>query len=104
VRKVDAIFRQARLDAVLERLLLIGADELFVSDVRGFGRQGGHDLVSKGSAYAVEFVPKVRLEWYGDDDDADAIVRAIERAARMGALGDGRIFVSELDGTAEIGA
>jgi nitrogen regulatory protein P-II 1 len=102
MRKVDAIFRPGRLDAVIERLQMIGAGESFVSEVRGFGRQGGRDLASSGSAYRVDFVVKVRLEWYGDDEHADAVARAIAHAAHTGKFGDGRIFVGEVDGAIEL--
>jgi nitrogen regulatory protein PII len=98
MKKVEAIIQVVRLDAVLERLALIGARDLYVSEVQGFGRTRGQKLIHKGSPYQVEFVPKARVEWYGDDDDADAVSRAIEHAARTGELGDGRIFVTDIDG------
>ena len=102
MKKVEAIIQRARLDAVLERLSLIGLNELYVSEARGFGRTHGHSMTHRGSAYEVVFVPKFRIEWYGDDDEADSVVRAIERAARSGQMGDGRIFVSTLSAALEI--
>jgi nitrogen regulatory protein PII len=102
VKKVEAIIQPLRLDAVLERLLLIGVSELYISDVRGFGRTHGQPLVHRGSPYEVRFVPKLRIEWYGEDDEADSVTRAMEHAARTGQLGDGRIFVSTLDHALEL--
>lgn len=102
MKKVQAIIQPARLDAVLERLSMIGAHGLYVSEVQGFGRTRGQRLIHKGSPYEIAFIPKLCVEWYGDDDDADAILRAIEHAARTGQLGDGRIFVSDIDGELEI--
>jgi len=96
VTKVEAIVQVARLEPILQRLELIGIDDLVVSEVRGFGRQHGHGLLFRGSPYSVEFVPKVRIEWYGDDREADAVWRAIAHSARTGNIGDGRIFLSEV--------
>ncbi|HMJ14244.1 MAG TPA: P-II family nitrogen regulator, partial [Polyangiaceae bacterium] len=96
MKKVEAIIQVARAEAVLERLAMIGVHALYMDEVRGFGRTRGKSLIHKGSPYEVEFVPKVHLVWYGDEDDADSVVRAIEHAAKSGQLGDGRIFVSEL--------
>jgi nitrogen regulatory protein P-II 1 len=102
VKKVEAIIRIASAEAVIERLGLIGVSGVYLDEVRGFGRTRGHRLIHKGSPYEVEFVPKARLVWYGDEHDADAVVRAIEHAARSGELGDGWIFVSEIDGEVEL--
>lgn len=101
--KLQAIIRPDRLEEVVERLALIGVNEVVVSEVRGFGRTGGRALIYQGSAYEVSFVGKIMLEWYGDDDDVDAVVRAIERTARTGHLGDGRIFVAPVDYVVDVG-
>ena len=97
VLKVQAMIREERLDAVIERLLLIGIQGLTVSSVQGFGRSSGQDVVFRGTAYRIDFRPKVLVEWVGDDDDADGVVRAIERAAQTGRIGDGKIFVSSVE-------
>ena len=102
MKKVEAIIQIARAEAVIERLGMIGEHAVYLDEVRGFGRTRGHQLIHKGSPYEVEFVPKARLIWYGDEHDADAVVRAIQHAARTGELGDGWIFVSELDGELEL--
>jgi nitrogen regulatory protein P-II 2 len=91
------MIREERLDAVIERLLLIGVRGLTVSTVQGFGRSGGHDSVFRGTAYRFDFRPKILVEWFGADDDADAVVRAIEKTAATGRIGDGKIFVSPVD-------
>ena len=95
--KVQAIIREDRLQAVTERLAMIGIRGLTVAEVRGFGRSGGHDAVFRGSAYKTSFLPKVSLEWYGSDKDADKVVRAIERSAATGKVGDGKIFLHEVE-------
>jgi nitrogen regulatory protein P-II 1 len=102
--KLQAIIRPDRLDGVVERLGLIGVDEVVVSEVRGFGRTGGRALIYQGSAYEVAFVGKVMIEWYGEDDDVDAVIRAIEKVAHTGNLGDGRIFVSTVDYVVDVRA
>ena len=91
--KVQATIRESRLQAVIERLLLIGVRGLTVSTVQGFGRSGGHDAVYMGSAYRTTFQTKVLLEWCGSDDQADAVVRAIVRSGATGKVGDGKVFV-----------
>jgi len=97
VKKVQATVRGGRLDAVVERLHLIGVRGLTVFEVRGFGRSGGHDAVFRGASYRVEFRPKFVIEWVGDDDEVDAVVRAIVRSGATGNIGDGKIFVSPVD-------
>jgi nitrogen regulatory protein PII len=97
MQKIYAVIQPSRLDAVIERLLLVGIDDITVSEVRGFGRTRGHGLIYKGSAYEVSFVPKLAIEWVGPDEDAEKVARAIEVAARTGTLGDGLIFVNQLD-------
>src|SRR5262249_35794578 len=91
--KVEAIIREERLQAVVERLILIGVRGLTVSAARGAGRSGGRPANFRGSAYAGGLLPTGRLEWVGRDEDADAVVRAIQRSAATGEIGDGKIFV-----------
>jgi nitrogen regulatory protein P-II 1 len=97
VIKVQATIRQERVDAVVERLLLIGVRGLTMSTVQGFGRSAGHDEVFRGVAYRVDFRPKVLLEWVGADEDADGVIRAIVKTAATGKIGDGKIFVSPVE-------
>jgi nitrogen regulatory protein P-II 1 len=97
VTKVQALIREEQLEAVVQRLLMIGIRGLTVSSAQGYGRSGGHDMVFRGSAYRTAFRPKVALEWYGSDSDADGVVRAIQHAGATGRVGDGKIFVSTVE-------
>ena len=103
MKKVIAIIREQQLETVIERLLRIGVRGLTVSAVKGAGRSGGRREVFRGSAYIAVFVPKVQLEWYGPDDEADAVVRAIVVRAATGKIGDGKIFVSPVEEAVRIG-
>jgi nitrogen regulatory protein P-II 1 len=95
--KVQGIIREERIDAVVERLVLIGIRGLTVVRVKGAGRTGGRRDVFRGGAYNVAFVPKLLLEWYGPDEQAEAVVRAIQQRASTGKIGDGKIFVQRVD-------
>jgi nitrogen regulatory protein P-II 1 len=95
--KVQAIIREQRLEAVVERLVLIGVRGLTLYPVKGAGRSGGRREVFRGSAYQVSFLPKMSIEWYGPDDEAHAVVRAIEQFGRTDKIGDGKIFVIRID-------
>jgi nitrogen regulatory protein P-II 1 len=97
VKKVQAIIREQRLDAVIERLVLTGIRGLTVIPVKGAGRTGGHQAFFFGSAYQVRFISKIMLEWYGPDEDADTVIRAIVRAGSTGAVGDGKVFVETVE-------
>jgi nitrogen regulatory protein P-II 1 len=97
MKKVLAIIREVQLDPVVERLVMIGVRGLTVTFVKGAGRSGGRREVFRGSAYRTTFVPKILLEWYGPDDEAEAIVRAIVLRAGTGKIGDGKIFVEPVD-------
>jgi nitrogen regulatory protein P-II 1 len=94
VTKVEALIRPDRVESVVERLRLIGARGLTVSTVQGCGRSAGRDSTFRGVTYRIHFRPKVLLEWVGDDDDVDAVIRAVLKAAVTGRIGDGKIFVS----------
>ncbi len=102
MRKVQAIVREERLDAIIERLLLIGVRGLTIMPVKGSGRTGGHTEVFRGSAYKVDFVAKVLIEWFGSDDMADGVVRAIQQCGQTGKVGDGKIFVADVEGAVRI--
>ena len=95
--KIQAIVREQQLDAVIERLVLVGVRGLTIATARGMGRGGGHVEVFRGSPYKVDFVTRVLIEWYGPDDEADAIARAIQQKAFTGEVGDGRIFVQRIE-------
>lgn len=91
-----AIIKPSKLDEVREGLTGLGISGMTVSEVRGFGRQGGHTEIYRGSEYQVSFVPKVKVEVAVDDGLADAAVAKIAEAAKTGQIGDGKVFVVDL--------
>jgi nitrogen regulatory protein P-II 1 len=93
MKRVEAIIKSFKLDEVKDRLYHVGARGMTVSEVRGFGRTGGKHEVYRGSAYTVDFVPKVRIQIVVDDDMVNIIVDAIMTGARTGQIGDGKIFI-----------
>ena len=96
MKLVTAIFKPSRLDAVIDGLTDVGATGMTVSEVRGYGRQQGKTEVYRGAEYVVDFLPKVKIEVVLDDDQADAAVEAIISAAKTEKIGDGKIFVSDV--------
>ncbi len=97
MKKVEAIIKPFKLDEVKESLSEIGIHGMTVTEVKGFGRTGGKKEVYRGSAYVVDFVPKVKLEIIVPEDAARQVVTAITEAARTGRIGDGKIFVTPVD-------
>jgi nitrogen regulatory protein P-II 1 len=97
MKKVEAIIKPFKLDEVKESLSEIGVHGMTVSEVKGFGRTGGKKEVYRGSAYVVDFVPKVKLEIIVSDENARQVVQVITEAARTGRIGDGKIFVTPVD-------
>jgi nitrogen regulatory protein P-II 1 len=97
MKAITAIVKPFKLDDVKEALRTAGVQGLTVSEVRGYGRQGGHTETYRGSEYKVEFIPKVRLDVVVDDADADRVVEAIKTAAATGSIGDGKIWVTSVD-------
>ncbi len=96
MKKVVAIVKPFKLDDIKGALSELGAQGMTVTEVKGFGRTGGKSEVYRGSAYVVDFVPKVEIEVVVHDDMAQQVVDAIATAARTGRIGDGKIFVSEV--------
>jgi nitrogen regulatory protein P-II 1 len=94
MKKIEAIIKPFKLDDLKDRLRQVGAQGMTVSEVRGFGRTGGKKEVYRGSAYVVDFIPKVRIQIVVDDDLVNPIVEAILATARTGEIGDGKIFVT----------
>lgn len=92
-----AIVKPSKLDAVREALTGIGIEGMTVTEVRGYGRQKGHTEIYRGAEYEVHFVPKVKIEIAVPADLAERTVEAITEAARTGQIGDGKIFVLDLD-------
>ena len=97
MKMITAIIKPSRLDAVLEAVTDAGASGLTVTEVRGYGRQKGKTEVYRGAEYEVKLLPKVKLEIAVADDLADAVVDAIVRSANTGKIGDGKVFVSDLE-------
>jgi nitrogen regulatory protein P-II 1 len=97
MKKIEAIIKPFKLDDVKDALAEIGVHGLTAVEVKGFGRQRGHTELYKGAEYVVDFLPKVKLELVVDDDVVGKVVEAIERAARSGKIGDGKIFVLPVD-------
>jgi nitrogen regulatory protein P-II 1 len=96
MKMVQAIIVPHKLDEVKEALAEVGITGMTVSEAKGFGRTGGRREVYRGSAYVVDFVPKVRIEIAAADDLVGTVIDTIERAARTGKIGDGKIFVHDL--------
>ncbi|HMJ48950.1 MAG TPA: P-II family nitrogen regulator [Burkholderiales bacterium] len=94
---VTAIIKPFKLDDVRKALTAIGVQGLTVSDVKGFGRQKGHTELYRGAEYTVDFVPKLKLEVAISADMLDRVVDAIEKSAATGKIGDGKIFVYDLE-------
>ena len=93
---VTAIIKPHMLDAVKDALKGAGVQGITVSEVKGFGRQGGHTETYRGTEYTIDFVPKVKLEVVADDGDVDGVVDAIAKSAQTGKIGDGKIWVAPL--------
>jgi len=97
MKRVEAIIKPHKLDEVKDRLKQVGVTGMTITDVKGFGRTGGRREVYRGSAYVVDFVPKVRLEILIKDEMVHDVVAAIAESARTGKIGDGKIFITTLD-------
>ena len=97
MKKIEAIIKPHKLDEVKDRLRQIGVAGMTVSEVKGFGRTGGKTEVYRGSTYVVDFVPKVRLEIVVKDSLAADVVQAIAAEAKTGKIGDGKIFVTNVE-------
>jgi nitrogen regulatory protein P-II 1 len=97
MKKIEAIIQPFKLDDVKEALKGIGVDGMSVSEVRGHGRQKGHKEVYRGQEYQVDLLPKVKLEMVVAASRVDEVVKTLMTAARTGKIGDGKIFVYEID-------
>jgi nitrogen regulatory protein P-II 1 len=96
MKRVEAIIRPSKLDDVKDALAEVGIMGMTLSEVKGFGRTGGRKEVYRGSAYVVDFVPKVKIEIVAPETMVGTILDAIENAAKTGKIGDGKIFVSDV--------
>src|SRR5690606_28999494 len=102
LRLVTAIIKPHRLDEVKEALRDAGVIGMTVSEVRGFGRQGGHSETYRGAEYAIDFLPKLKVEVVVTSDDAERITTLIAEAAKTGQIGDGKIWVTEVESLTRI--
>ncbi len=97
MKLVIAIIQPHRLDLVRDALLATGTEGMTVTEVRGYGRQKGHKEVYRGAEYTIAFIPKLKLEVVVPDDRAEAVVEAIRKGAHTGKIGDGKIFVVDVE-------
>ena len=97
MKKVEAIIKPFKLDEVKEALTKEGIQGMTISEVKGFGRQKGHTELYRGAEYVVDFLPKIKLEMVLEDDKAAVAASVIEKAARTGRIGDGKIFVLPIE-------
>ena len=97
MKKIEAIIKPFKLDEVREALSELGVSGLTVTEVKGFGRQKGHTELYRGAEYVVDFLPKIKLEVVVTTAMLDTVVEAIVKAARTGKIGDGKIFVSQVE-------
>ncbi len=97
MKKIEAIVKPFKLDEVKEALQGIGIQGMTVTEVKGFGRQKGHTELYRGAEYVVDFLPKIKVEIAISDELADKAVQAIVEAANTGRIGDGKIFVTEIE-------
>ena len=97
MKLVVAIIKPFKLDDVREALAEVGVQGVTVTEVKGFGRQKGHTELYRGAEYVVDFLPKIKLEVAVADDQLERVLEAIQQSARTGKIGDGKIFISELE-------
>ncbi len=96
MKKIEAIIKPFKLEEVKDALGEIGIEGMTISEVKGFGRQKGHTEIYRGSEYTVDFLPKIKLDIVVANQIADRVVEAIVSSARTGKIGDGKVFISEI--------
>ncbi|MDC3014116.1 P-II family nitrogen regulator [Alphaproteobacteria bacterium] len=97
MKKIEAIIKPFKLDEVKEALHEVGIQGITVIEAKGFGRQKGHTELYRGAEYVVDFLPKVKIEVVIEDGMLDAVLEAVQTAAKTGRIGDGKIFISSID-------
>lgn len=97
MKKIEAIVKPFKLDEVKNALTKIGIQGMTVCEVKGFGRQRGHTEVYRGAEYTIDFIPKSKIEIIVSDELVTQVIETIERAAKTGKIGDGKIFLSSID-------
>jgi nitrogen regulatory protein PII len=102
MKKIDAIIKPFKLEEVKEALSALGIEGMTVSEVKGFGRQKGHTEIYRGSEYTVDFLPKIKIEVVLAEEQVNDAVDAIIKAAKTGKIGDGKIFISNIEDAVRI--
>lgn len=102
MKKIEAIIKPFKLEEVKSALADVGVEGMTVSEVKGFGRQKGHTEIYRGSEYTVDFLPKIKIDIVLDDARVEAAVNAIVKAAKTGKIGDGKVFVSNIENAVRI--
>jgi len=102
MKKIETVIKPFKLDDVKDALNALGIQGMTITEVKGFGRQKGHTELYRGAEYVVDFVPKMKVEVVVGDQIADDVIRAIEKSARTGKIGDGKIFVSHVEDVVRI--
>ena len=102
MKKIDAIIKPFKLEDVKEALAAVGVEGMTVTEVKGFGRQKGHTEIYRGSEYTVDFLPKIKLEIVLDDERVQDAIDAIIKSAKTDKIGDGKVFVSSVEGGTRI--
>ncbi len=102
MKKIEAIIRPFKLDEVKEALLEEGVKGLTITEVRGYGRQKGHTETYRGSEYRIEFIPKIKIEVVVDNSKAEKVIDAVLKAAKTGQVGDGKIFIYDVEDAVRI--
>ena len=97
MKKIEAIIKPFKMDEVKNALTKIGVQGMTVTEVKGFGRQKGHTEVYRGAEYKIDFLPKVKMELITSEEMVTQVVETIERAAKTGKIGDGKIFISSVE-------
>ena len=97
MKLVEAVIKPFKLEDVKDALAEIGITGITVTDVKGYGRQKGHSELYRGAEYVVDFLPKIKMEMVVDDKDVDQVTSTIVEVSRTGKIGDGKIFVSDID-------
>jgi len=97
MKRVEAVIKPFKLEDVKEALADIGITGMTVSEVKGYGRQKGHSELYRGAEYVVDFLPKIKIEIVIDDENVEQVIKTIVEAARTGKIGDGKIFVSDIE-------
>lgn len=97
MKRVEAVIKPFKLEDVKDALAEIGITGMTVSEVKGYGRQKGHSELYRGAEYVVDFLPKIKMEMVVDDENVEQVINTIVEAARTGKIGDGKIFVSDIE-------